>query len=221
MKDNLTQISIVLDRSGSMSGVREATVEGLNSFIEEQKKAPGDANFTLVQFDTQDPYEVVFDKPIKEVKKLTKEDFRPRGGTPLYDAIGNTVSKLGDRLRSTPEQSRPSKVVVVIITDGQENSSFSYSSEKIAEMIEHQRGKYAWEFVFLGANQDAILTAKTLNISIFNASTFDPANTGLAYAYVSRGLTGMRSGLGAQSLNFSNEQRAALVTDEDKVTSSI
>src|SRR5712692_4198298 len=149
MKDDLAQITIVLDRSGSMSAVRDATVSGFNEFMEGQKAVPGDARITLIQFDTQDPYELVFDrKPIKEIPKLTVEMYVPRGGTPLHDALGRAIDDLGAKLSKEAEGERPGKVVMVVMTDGLENSSKEYTAPRLAEMIEHQRETYKWQFVF-------------------------------------------------------------------------
>lgn len=210
MNGNLTQISIVLDRSGSMSSVREATVLGFNEFVEGQKSGTGDANVSLVQFDTENPYELLYQaRPVKEVPKLTIEDYIPRGGTPLHDAIGRTIDGLGTSLSKAKETERPGKVVIVIITDGLENSSREYSSSRIAEMIKHQREVYKWEFVFLGANQDAILTGEKLNIPATHSANYSGQKTGTVNAFrVTTSNVAMYRSTGvSSSLGYSQKQR--------------
>jgi Mg-chelatase subunit ChlD len=178
MRDDLTQITMILDRSGSMSAVRDATVSGFNEFIAGQKAVPGDARITLIQFDTENPYELVFDrKPIQEVPKLTVEMYVPRGGTPLHDALGRAIDDLGAKLAKEADAERPGKVVMVVMTDGLENSSREYTAPRLAEMIQHQRETYKWQFVFLGANQDAILTGERLNIPSISSLSY-AANAG-------------------------------------------
>jgi hypothetical protein len=178
MKENLTQITIVLDRSGSMGSVRDATISGFNEFVEGQRKAPGEANLTLIQFDTENAYDLVFDRPIKDVPKLTAETYVPRGGTPLHDALGRTIISLGAKLKAMRDAERAAKVVIVTMTDGLENSSHEFTSARIAEMIKHQREIYKWEFLFLGANQDAILTGERLNIPAVNSVSYAAAVAG-------------------------------------------
>ena len=161
MKD-ATQIVIVLDRSGSMEVVREATIESFNQFIIRQKAAPGEASVYFVQFNTE--YQVLFDKPIADAPTLSYLTYQPNGGTALYDAVGHTIDTIGQRFSVMPEPERPGKVIFVVLTDGEENSSRRYSQMMIADRVEHQRTKYGWEFVFLGANQDAVMTARGLAI---------------------------------------------------------
>lgn len=155
---NYTDVTIVLDRSGSMADIVSATIEGVNSFIADQRKVPGDGCWSLIQFDNL--YETVYSAvPQDHVPLLTRETFRPRGGTALIDAACRAIDDTGARLRNTPEHLRPSKVLVVIMTDGEENCSQHFHKHHLAERITHQRDKYGWEFLFLGANQDAINTA--------------------------------------------------------------
>jgi hypothetical protein len=218
MKANLSQITMILDRSGSMSSVWRPTIDGFNEFIEAQKKGAGDANVTLIQFDTENPYELVFeDRPVKEAPKLTGETFVPRGGTPLHDAIGRTIVDLGAKLAKTPEAERPGKVFVVIMTDGLENSSHEYSAPKIAEMIKHQREKYKWEFIFLGANQDAILTGEHLNIPMATAATYSATAGGTANAFraTAQNVNAVRSGT-ATSASYSVGQRRSLLEEDEE-----
>jgi uncharacterized protein YegL len=192
MKTDLTDITIVLDRSGSMMSVADDTRGGFDTFIEDQKRHPGGANVTLVQFDTE--YEFVHRcVPIGSVPKL---EFVPRGSTALLDAIGRAITETGERLKATAEADRPAKVLFVILTDGQENSSREFKKARIAEMIKHQTEIYKWQFVFLAANQDAIAEAGGLGILAGNAANYVPTSTGvnLAFAKVSKGTTDYRSG---------------------------
>ena len=164
MDPNHTKIAVVMDRSGSMASVHEATVSGFNEFINGQKQTPGTADLMLVLFD--DRYEVPYDKPISQVEPMTLAEFVPRGTTALNDAIGKTVTGIGSKLAQLPEAERPGQVIVVILTDGHENASKEFSREQVARMIEHQRSVYSWQFLFLGANQDAVLTGKQYSIQL-------------------------------------------------------
>ena len=164
MREQLTDITMILDRSGSMGPMRQETINGVNAFIRAQREQPGEAVFTLVQFD--DHYQVDYAaKPIKEAPELTERTYEPRGWTALHDAIGKTIGMVGDRLRRTPEAERPARVLVVIQTDGQENFSKEFTAARVREMVEHQKEKYSWVFQFVGANQDAVLTGGQLGIT--------------------------------------------------------
>ncbi|MDR3799159.1 MAG: VWA domain-containing protein, partial [Terracidiphilus sp.] len=178
MRDNFTRIAIVLDRSGSMESCKESTVAGFNEFIRTQREIPGEATVKLVQFDDQ--YETVFDKPLKECPELTQNTFVPRGSTALLDAQGRTIVEMGQELVALPESERPSKVIVVTLTDGMENASKQYNLDKIGEMIREQRDKYSWDFVFLGANQDAIATAAAMSIPLPSAMSYSTSKAGVA-----------------------------------------
>jgi len=204
MKDNFTRIAIVLDRSGSMESCKESTVAGFNEFIRTQKEIPGEATVKLVQFDDQ--YETVFDKPLKECPELTQHTFVPRGSTALLDAQGRTIVELGQELAALPESERPSKVIVVTLTDGMENASKQYNLDKIGEMIREQRDKYNWDFVFLGANQDAIATAAAMSIPLPSAMSYSTSKAGVAatMAAVSHYVGAARKGNAAA---FSTEDR--------------
>jgi hypothetical protein len=178
MKDNFTRIAIVLDRSGSMESCKESTVSGFNEFIRTQQELPGEAKVKLVQFDDQ--YETVFDVNLKLCPELTQNTFVPRGSTALLDAQGRTIVELGKELAALPENERPSKVIVVTLTDGLENASKEYNLERIGELIREQRDKYNWDFVFLGANQDAIATAAAMSIPLPSAMSYSTSKAGVA-----------------------------------------
>ena len=188
--NDTTDITIVLDRSGSMQSVRQDTIGGFNSFLAEQKALPGEANFTLVQFNTTD--ETTFNAvPIAEVPALTLGTFKPQGGTALLDAIGKTVIATGQRLAAMSDAARPGKVLLVIMTDGEENSSREFTREKVFEMISHQRDKYQWQVAFIGANQDAIATGASIGIPVTNSANY--ASTGIGTASAIRSLSNSTS----------------------------
>lgn len=176
MKAGFTKIAVILDRSGSMASIRDAMISGVNEFIEGLKKQEGECEVFAMQFDSSDPYEVLFDKPLAEVPKLTAETYVPRGGTPLIDAMGYTIDNLGKQIADKPENERPEHVIVLIVTDGEENASQKYGDvrhkKRIADMIQHQQDVYKWVFTFMGANQDAVLVAEEYNIPVANTVTY-------------------------------------------------
>lgn len=164
MNQNLTELVFILDRSGSMYGLELETISGYNSMLEKQKNEPGEAKVTTVLFDNL--YEVIHDAvDVKSVKPMTSKEYYPRGTTALMDAIGNTLNRVGNRLAATPEHERPGQVIVIITTDGYENSSREFTRGQIKKMIEHQTDVYSWKFMFLGANIDAAAEADSIGIS--------------------------------------------------------
>ncbi len=200
MKTNHTDITIVLDRSGSMATVKDDTIGGFNTFLDDQRKVPGSAVLTLHQFD--DEFEtLVKGQDIQAVPHLSSLTFVPRGNTALLDAIGRAIQDTGSRLEKAAENDRPEKIIFVVITDGHENASHEYNHAKVFEMIDHQRAKYSWEFVFLGANQNAIKVASSLGMSGANAITYaaNAAGTKAAFAATS---SNMRAFRGGQSVNM-------------------
>ena len=186
-KPNFIEIVVVLDRSGSMGTVRLDTIGGFNTFVSDQKlNAVGEIKLSLIQFDDQ--YEVVYNgKQITDVPPLTEETFVPRGMTALLDAVGKSINAVGDRLAKTPEVERPSLVVFVILTDGQENASKEFKLEQVKEMITHQKEKYGWQFVFLGADQDAFQAAQ-MGLSANSTYNYTSANTIGTYTTLSRAI---------------------------------
>lgn len=177
-RQNYTDITVVLDRSGSMACIREATIEGLNGFIDSQRAVPGDGCWSLVQFDDQ--YEVVYSRRSQvDVPRLTMETFVPRGSTALVDAVCRTIDETGKRLEATTEGDRPFKVLIVVMTDGHENSSKVFGRHQLNERISHQRDKYGWQFVFLGANQDSVVEATKYGIAAGNAMTYQANAAGV------------------------------------------
>jgi len=203
-----TDITVVLDRSGSMGSIKEDMEGGFDQFVREQREAEGECRLSLYKFD--DEFETVYmDKSIHEVPNL---DLVPRGRTALLDAIGRTINLTGERLAAMPEGERPEAVVFIVITDGHENASREFAATKIREMIKHQRGKYNWNFVFLGANQDAIETGGNYGFHAGQSMSYNANTAGVAgmYVGVSRSVTNMRAGrtMSAGQLDaFTDEDR--------------
>jgi hypothetical protein len=208
VRNDLTDISIVLDRSGSMASVWEDTIGGFNSFIEAQRKLPGACSVSAIQFDNK--YDTLYTaRPVSEAPLLNKETYIPRGMTALLDAIGRTITNTGARLSALPEDQRPSKVIFVILTDGAENSSREFSREQVFLMIKLQREAYQWEFVFLGANQDAIATAAGLGMAAGSSMTYAANAKGTLRAFASASNYVGQSRAGAADAAFSDEDRKA------------
>jgi len=168
MKPDLTDITLVIDRSGSMEEIRSDAEGGVNAFIRTQAQQPGDALLTLVQFD--DKYEFVHrGVPIKEVPPYT---LVPRSGTALLDAVAEPSTRPVTAWPKMPEADRPGLVIFVIVTDGHENASKEFSKAKVREMIQRQQTEYNWHFTFLGANQDAFAEARELGIAVVGTANF-------------------------------------------------
>lgn len=210
MNKDLIDITIVMDRSGSMMTCKTDAEGGLNTFIEKQKAEPGKANVTLVQFDNY----VDFVFKAKDVNEVGHIRLEPRGGTALFDAIGSAIVSTGARLKAMPENERPGGVIFVIVTDGEENSSTEYRASKIKEMIEHQQNKYEWQFTYLGANQDAITNAAVIGIRANAAATYSVQNMNAVFASVVSNTSQMRSDMSkgiAVSYSYSGEDRESMV----------
>jgi hypothetical protein len=210
MKDGYIHISVILDRTGSMETIRDDTIGGFNAFLNAQKAELGLASLTLVQFDSQDPYEIVYHfKPLAEVPELTRETFVPRATTPLLDAIGRGINDLEKSLADITEDERPSRVVMVVITDGQENASREFRKDQIEKMIKEKQEKATWQFVFLSADLNAIGDA--LASGVRAASTLahdkDSHGVGAAWASLSRRVSDYRSG-NKEDVSFSDEDRS-------------
>ena len=193
MNKNLTEMVFILDRSGSMSGLEADTIGGYNSLMEKQRGEQGEATITTVLFD--DRYEMIHDHAdIKKVKAMDNKTYYARGCTALLDAIGKTINHVGNRHKFAPDNEVPGKTMVVIITDGYENASQEFKLDKVRSMIEHQKSKFGWEFLFLGANIDAVETADTFGISADRAVTYEADNVGtkMNFEAVNEAVTCMR-----------------------------
>ena len=194
MKNNLTEIVFILDRSGSMSGLEADTIGGFNSMIEKQKKEAGEALISTVLFDNLS--EVIHDRiPVGRVEPMTDREYYVRGCTALLDAIGGAIHHIGNIHKYAREEDVPEHTLFVITTDGMENASRRYDSETVKKMIERQKAKYGWEFLFLGANIDAVETASRFGIGADRAVNYhsDHQGTQLNYEVLSAAVSTVRS----------------------------
>ncbi len=182
MKKNLTELVFILDKSGSMAGLESDTIGGFNSMLEKQKTVGGECRITTVLFDNR--YTLLHDRvDIQTVSPMTDKEYFVGGSTALLDAVGTTIHKLISIQRNTAEDCRADKVMFVIITDGYENASREYTAEKVKAMIEREKEKYGWEFIFLGANIDAVQTASRFGISADRAVDYVPDSKGTRLNY--------------------------------------
>jgi uncharacterized protein YegL len=195
-----------MDKSGSMGSCASDAIGGFNQFLEEQQAEPGEANLTLVLFDTT--YNIpISGKPIKDVEKLTSKTYRPGGNTALNDAVARAIIETGKRLEDMPEADRPNKVLCIIITDGHENSSKEHSRAQVQEMVKHQEEKYDWAFIYLGANVDAFAEARHLGI---------PQNMAVAYAAGSIGTRSAYKGSSEAAKRYRSGGKKGLVDESWK-----
>ena len=188
-----TEIVFILDRSGSMCGLEKDTIGGFNSLIEKQKKEEGEAIISTVLFD--DYSEVIHDRvSLEHISPMTEKDYYVRGCTALLDAVGSAIRHIGNVHKYARPEDRPEKTLFVITTDGMENSSKHYSYEKVKQMIERQKEKYGWEFLFLGANIDAPVIAERFGIDRDHAANYhsDEIGTALNYEVLSEAVTMVR-----------------------------
>ena len=195
MKKNYCDITVVLDRSGSMQCLKHEVVGAFNTFVDEQKKVEGEATFSLIQFD--DRYEVNYEAiDIQSVKPLDEKTYVPRGMTALYDAVGKAIISTGKRFNNMDESERPEKIIFLIQTDGEENASQKHTLKNVKSMIEEQQEKYSWEFVFLGSNIDAVGVATDIGIQQDRAMKYanNAQGTSLAFMSVSENLSSFRRG---------------------------
>ena len=194
MKKNLTELVFILDRSGSMAGLEADTIGGFNAMLEKQKRQPGEAYVSTVLFDND--CEVIHDRlPLDRVPALTEREYYVRGCTALLDAVGGAIHHIGNVHRYAREEDRPEKTLFVITTDGMENASRRYSYDKVRAMIERQKEKYGWEFLFLGANIDAAKEAARFGIGADWAANYhaDRKGTGVIYEAISEAVCRVRS----------------------------
>lgn len=183
MNPDLTEIWMILDRSGSMESIHSGTVEAVNAFVHDQRKEEGEARFTLRQFDNE--VATVYDRiPLAEVPHMKLDDFQPRNTTALLDAVGRAILDLGRILNHTPEAERPGTVVFTILTDGMENASREFTGQQVADMIQHQKTRYNWEFLFLGADIDVNAVAGGLNIHTDDQIEYHKSNAGVKESMV-------------------------------------
>lgn len=209
----LTHLYFLLDRSGSMESIKDDTEGGFNAFIAEQRAQPGECRVTLAQFDNE--YEEVYrDRPIGDVPRL---ELRPRGMTALLDSIGRLVSEAGARLAAMPEDERPGVVIVGIMTDGHENASRELTHAAVKAMIERQTRDYGWQFLYMGADQDAIEVGASIGVAASHAMTYSRGKVDAMMTATSRNIARTRSAVAAGAsaqeasalIAFDDEQRAA------------
>lgn len=194
MKSDLTELVFILDRSGSMGGLESDTIGGFNAMLKKQTEGTGAALITTVLFD--DEFELLHDRiNLKGVSPITEKEYFVRGSTALLDAVGKSIQKIINVQRNTTEAEKAEKVVFVITTDGQENASKEYSYSKIKAMIEKQKKRYGWEFIFLGANIDAASEAEKFGIDRSRSAQFhnDKEGIELNYRVVSEAVCELRS----------------------------
>jgi len=210
MRNDLTDITLVVDRSGSMESGRMEAENGINAFIADQRKQPGFANLTLVQFDTE--YKFIHNGVC--IHDIPKYKLRPRGMTALLDAVGRAINEVGARLEAIPERARPGCVIFVIVTDGHENASHEFTKDQIKEMIERQRSVYNWKFTFLGADEKAFDQAAGMGILRGSSACYNKSMSDEAYGAVSQSVCRLRAcsmtGDNSGELSYSQEQREAM-----------
>lgn len=243
MKKDYTHIGMLLDRSFSMLGLKSAVIEGVNGLIEDQRTGKGTCTLSLVQFDyspftkkNKDVFNASFRTDsasnfetgylqvcsfadIKFAPKLDESNYVPRGNTAYLDALGKMISDTGEYLSNLPEDQRPDKVVIFVYTDGEENSSIKYTKSDIKALIKHQEEKYGWQFMFLGANMDAVAEGESLGINVANSVTFNATDMQAVKCSVmaaSSNLRSYRSTGDIKSLNYTEEQRSILEGKEGK-----
>ena len=194
MKNNMTELVFILDRSGSMAGLESDTIGGFNSMIEKQKKQDGECYVSTVLFDNES--EVLYDRvKLGDIPKMTEKDYTVRGCTALLDAIGGAIHHIGKVHKYARSEDVPEHTLFIITTDGMENASRFYSSDRVKQMIQRQKAKFGWEFLFLGANIDAVETARHFGIGADRAVNYnsDSEGTQLNYEVLSEAISAVRS----------------------------
>lgn len=194
MKRNVTELVMILDRSGSMAGLEADTIGGYNSMLQKQREAGGEVLVSTVLFD--DRCEVLHDRiHVEEMEPMTDREYYVRGSTALLDAVGKTIRHIGNIHKNSRPQDRPGKTIIVITTDGMENASREYSYSRVKMMVERQKKRFGWEFLFLGANMDAIGTAENFGILSDRAVNFlsDSKGTELNFRVLAETVRAMRA----------------------------
>lgn len=189
----MTELVFILDRSGSMSGLEKDTIGGFNSMLEKQRKEPGEAVVSTVLFDNE--IEVIHDRvPVTNVPSLTDKEYFVRGCTALLDAVGGAIRHIGNVHKYARREDVPEKTLFIITTDGMENASRRYTYDKVRSMIERQKERYGWEFIFLGANIDAAAEARRMGIDESMAANYncDEDGTALNFEVISEAITNVR-----------------------------
>ncbi len=217
MRKNLTEIVFILDRSGSMSGLESDTIGGYNSMLAKQKEEEGEAYISTVLFD--DRIEVLHDrKPIGEVEPITSKEYFVRGCTALLDAVGGAIHHIGNIHKYARPEDVPEKTLFIITTDGLENASRHYTYEKVRQMVEHEKEKYQWEFIFLGANIDAVHVARRFGVSADRSVRYeaDSEGTALNFRAMSRMVSSARAAKSSREMReaFDREDMLSEIRDD-------
>lgn len=209
MKTGKSEVIIILDRSGSMSSIAGDMEGGFKTFVEKQKKEPGECLVSLYQFD--DVFETIYEaRNLQQIDGLT---LSPRNSTALHDAVGRTINLVGDRLAKTSEADRPESVIILTITDGQENASKEFTATQVAKMVKHQTDKYNWKFVFLGANIDAVTTGGNLGYVKGRSLTFGTSTAAVSstWSVAASGVSCLRASAASDYAFTEQERQDALV----------
>lgn len=215
----LTEIVFILDRSGSMSGLEADTIGGFNSLINKQKKEPGEALISTILFD--DEIQVLHNRiPLEKIPPMTEDDYYVCGCTALLDAVGSAAEHIAEIHRNMDKRAQPEKTVFIITTDGMENASRTYTYDKVKEIIERQKKRFGWEFLFLGANIDAADTAGQFGISPDHAANFhcDSVGTAINYQVLSDAIVQVRA---CEPLDVSWKKKIDLDFESRKKQNSI
>lgn len=206
MKSNYTHVAILIDKSGSMNRIKSDVIGGFNQLIQDQKNIPGELTVTLVQFDENMglQYDVINDfSPINEVVELNESNYIPRGSTPLNDAFARLINETGSKLANMEESKRPEKVLIVSITDGEENASKEHTRQSLKDLIEHQEQRYNWKFMYIGANQDSYAEGGSRGISAAYNFSADSKGTKKMSKVFSATLASYRSAISTKEYDLS------------------
>lgn len=203
-KQGYTACVFIVDNSGSMWSIKDDMEGAIKSLLESQQKLPGTLTVDLTNFSTTSR-----DQFVLAAAEDVNIQISPSGGTALYDAVGKKVASFGTLLAELPEDERPEQVIVAIVTDGYENSSREYTSSAVEKVVTHQTNKYGWNFVYLGANQDAVLTARTMGIAAGSALTYNTENVAVAGATMDSYMTATRSGIANYSFSDKDREKNA------------
>jgi hypothetical protein len=210
-------ITVILDRSGSMDHLQQETITHFNYFLKEQQRLSGDATLTLIEFDTQYADPQIGPLPVQDFPPLTIETYQPRGGTALLDAVGQAIADIGARLSALSEKDRPERVVVAILTDGEENSSRKFTPKQVKEMITHQQTVYKWDVLFLAAGLRDTYQMTAAAMGIYKGNTASAAASsggiGSTYTIMTNAVSRSRAGL---TTDFTEDEVAAVDTTYEK-----
>lgn len=217
MKKGLTEIVFILDRSGSMAGLENDTIGGYNSMLEKQKNEEGEVIISTVLFDNVT--EVLHDRiSLDKINPITEKEYFVRGSTALLDAVGGAIHHIGNVHKYAREEDVPEKTLFIITTDGMENSSRQYTYNKVKKMVERQKEKYHWEFIFMGANMDAVSVANNFGVDRLHAVTYecDGAGTALNYKVMSKMVSRARKAGSAKEMGaaFDSEEMLSEIRDD-------